>query len=345
MTPDSVVLRRIMGTSAAVLLLAVGALVLEHRFAPPAGSYEVTADLGRAGVGLRSGSDVKVRGVNIGEVGEVRFEDGRARATLVLHEEPRLPPADELELVVTAKTLLGEKQVEISFDDERFGAEPHLAAGDTIAADRQPTELSEAIDVLEPFIAAIDPEELAHIVDALGDQHGEADVIAENLEVSQELFAFGSRTAGDTLDRIGAMADVSEAIAPATSDLARLNRTLPEATAVLTERQADIRDNLEIASRTAQTLTAFVETEQDAISRMLTTSQPVGDVLERQAPEIGAMVNGAFLYARIMGSGGMLLDDGSEWAGFRIFLDLAEVDPLDLLCHEVPELPGCEDRA
>ncbi len=344
MSPDAVVVRRIVGTAAAVLLLAVGALVLESRFAPPAGSYEVTADLGRAGVGLREGSDVKVRGVNIGEVSEVRFEDGRARATLTLREEPRLPPPEALELVVTAKTLLGEKQIEISFDDARFGQEPHLAAGEVIAAERQPTELSEAIDVLEPFVAAIDPEELAHIVDALGAQHGEGERIADNLEVSQQLFAFGARTAGDTLQRAGAMADLSEALAPATDDLARLNHTLPDATALLVERQDDIRRNLDTASRAARTLSGFLDTEQAAISRLLTTSQPVGDVLERQAPEIGGLINGAFLYARIMGSGGILLDDGSEWAGFRIFIDLAEVDPLELLCHEVPQLPGCEER-
>ena len=338
---DPVLVRRILGTASVVLLLAVSTVILEARFAPPSGSYEVTADLGRAGSGLRPGTDVKVRGVNIGEVSEVRFEDGRARATLTLLPEPSLPPADELELVVTAKTLLGEKQIEISFDDERLEAGPTLQAGDTIVATREPTELAEAIDVLQPFIAAVDPEDLATIVDTLGAQQGEGERIAENLEVSQELFAFGAETADDTLARLRAFSDVSEALAPATDDLGRLNRTLPDATALLTERQAEIRSNLETVSRAANTVSAFLDVEEQTISRFLRTSQPVGDVLERQADEIGSMVEGAALYMESLGSGGMLLDDGTEWAGFKIFVDLEEFDLEGELCREIPELPFC----
>ena len=343
MTPDSIVVRRIMGTASAVLLLAVSTVIMEARFAAPAGSYEVTADLGRAGSGLRAGNDVKVRGTNVGEVAEVFYEGGRARAVLTMDPEPPLPPAEELELVVTAKTLLGEKQVELSFDDGLFGTEPTLSAGDVILADRQPTELSEAIDVLVPFVEAIDPQDLATIVETLGAQRGEGERIAENIELSQELFAFGSRTADDSLERIRAFADIAEALAPATEDLGRMNRALPEATAVLTERQAEIRSNLETASRAARTLTAFLDTEEDTISRFLRTSQPVGDVIERQAPEIGNLINGLHLYVRSLGMGGMLLDDGSEWAGFKIFLDpLEELDLRAELCEGFPDLPPCE---
>ena len=349
MTPDSVVVRRIMGTAAAVLLLAVSTVIMEARFAPPAGSYEVTADLGRAGSGLRAGDDVKVRGTNVGEVSQVFYEDGRARAVLTMDPEPPLPPAEQLELVVTAKTLLGEKQIELSFDDGLFGTEPTLSAGDVIVAARQPTELSEAIDALVPFVEAVDAQDLATIVETLGAQQGEGERIAENIELSQELFAFGARTADDSLERIRAFADIAEALAPATDDLGRMNRALPETTAVLTERQAEIRSSLETASRAARTLTAFLDAEERTISRFLRTSQPVGDVIERQAPEIGNLINGLHLYVRSLGMGGMLLDDGSEWAGFRIFLIFQDDDGFDLedgLCEAFgDQLPACVEAS
>jgi phospholipid/cholesterol/gamma-HCH transport system substrate-binding protein len=349
MSMDPVLVRRILGTASVVLLLALSALVLDLRFAPPSGSYEVTADLGRAGSGLRPGNDVKVRGVNVGEVSEVFYEEGRARAVLTMQPEPHLPPPDELELVVTAKTLLGEKQVEISFPDETFGAEPVLEPGDVIVASREPTELSEAIDAMVPFVEAIDPHDLATIVDTLGSQQGEGERIAENLELSQEMFAFGARTPDDSLERLRAFADISEALAPATDDLGRMNRALPEATALLTERQAEIRSNLETVSRAATTLSAFLEVEEDTISRFLTTSQVVGDVIERQQDEIGALVNGLHLYVRSLGMGGMLLDDGSEWAGFKIFLIFDDDEGFDLeggLCEAFgDQLPSCEEAS
>ena len=337
---DPTLLRRILGTGAAVLVLAVSTVILDFRYAPPSGSYEVTAELGRAGSGVRQGTDVKVRGVRIGEVAELSYTDGVARARMILDPEPRLPPSDQLELFVTPKTLLGEKQIEIQFADARFGQAPFLEAGDTVVASRQPTEITEAIDALEPFLAAVDPRDLATIVDVLGDQRGEGEVIAENIELGQELAEFAARTAPDTLDRFRAFTDVSDALTLAAPDLARLNRTLPEATAILTERQGDIRENLDTVSRFARTFTETLVVEEPVISRFLVTSQPVGDVLERQQDQIGELLNGIFLYSRALGSGGLLLDDGSEWAPFRIFVDPDEFDPIQLLCLEFDDVLG-----
>jgi ABC-type transporter Mla subunit MlaD len=243
---------------------------------------------------------------------------------------------------VTPKTLLGEKQIDLSFSDAELGEPPFLEAGDQLVASRQPTEITEAIDALEPFLAAIDPQDLATIVDTLGDQQGEGEVIAENIELGQELSAFGARTAPDTLDRLRAFTDVSDALTLAVPDLTRLNTTLPEATAILSERQADIRTNLETVSRFSRTFTEFLEVEEDVISDFLVTSQPVGDVLERQQDQIGELLNGVFMYSRALGSGGLLLDDGSEFAPFRIFIDPEEFDVAQLLCLEFDEI--LEDR-
>jgi phospholipid/cholesterol/gamma-HCH transport system substrate-binding protein len=125
-TLDPTLTRRIMGTAYAVLVLALSTVVLDLRYAPERGSYEVTAELGRAGSGVRQGTDVKVRGVAIGRVAAVDYVDGVATARLTLDPEPRLPTADELDLVVTPKTLLGEKQIDISFSDAELGAAPFL---------------------------------------------------------------------------------------------------------------------------------------------------------------------------------------------------------------------------
>lgn len=337
---DPTLMRRIAGTASAVLVVGLSTLVLDARYADPAGSYDVEAELGRAGSGVRVGTDVKVRGVRIGEVAELIYEDSVAKVRLTLEPEPRIPAAEELDLFVTPKTLLGEKQIDIQFPDQVFGQEPFLEPGDTLVASRQPTEITEAIDALEPFLAAVDPQDLATIVDTLGDQRGEGEVIAGNIELGQELFEFGERTADDTFDRFRAFTDVTDALTLAVPDLTRLNTELPEATAILTERQADIRANLETVSRFSQTFTEFLEVEEDVISRFLRTSQPVGDVLERQQDQIGELLNGIFLYTRALGSGGLLLDDGSEWAPFRIFIDPDEFDVVQLLCLEFDEVLG-----
>lgn len=346
---DQTLVRRIVGTASAVFVIALSTVALEARYAPPAGSYEVVAELGRAGSGVRQGTDVKVRGVRVGQVAETMYEDGVALARLTLDPEPRLPTADQLTLVVTPKTLLGEKQIDLSFEEALPDDGPFLEAGDRLVASRAPTEITEAIDALEPFIHAVDPHDLATIVDTLGDQRGEGEVIAENIELGQELAAFGARTAPETLDRFRAFTDVSDALTLAVPDLTRMNTALPEATAVLVERQADLRTNLDTLSRFSTNFTEQLEVQEPTISRFLTTSQPVGHALVRQQDQIGELLRGIFMYSRAMGSGGLLLDDGSEWAPFRIFIDEDSFDPVKLLCHEfeavgAPEPPAmCEE--
>jgi phospholipid/cholesterol/gamma-HCH transport system substrate-binding protein len=342
---DPVLLRRILGTASLVLVLGIGTLILDWRYSPPTGSYQVVAELGKAGSGVSKGTDVKVRGVNVGRVDRVRYEDGTAYADLTLYPHPPLPAAEHLDLVVTQKTLLGEKQLELSFPQEAFEQPPFLADGDTIVASREPTELSEVLDRFEPFLAAIDERELATIVEVLGAQRGEGELIAENLDVGQQLAAFADRTSDDSLARLSDFALVAEALEGAAPDMTRLNRTLPDATGLLVERQEDLRTNLLAVSRFATTLGRFVETEGPVISRFLRTSQPVGDVLERQQDEIGNLVEGIALYMESLGRGGMLLDDGSEWAGFRIFIDQDSFDPVKFLCHEFDEVLGAEPPA
>jgi phospholipid/cholesterol/gamma-HCH transport system substrate-binding protein len=331
---DPTLVRRIVGTASAVFVIAVSTVVLDARYAPPAGSYEVTAELGRAGSGVRQGTDVKVRGVAVGRVAETMYEDGVALARLTLDPEPRLPVADEIDLVVTPKTLLGEKQIDLSFPEGSLEEGPYLEAGDRLVASQSPTEITEAIQALEPFLRAVDPHDLATIVDTLGDQRGEGEVIAENIELGQELAEFGARTAPDTLDRFRDFTLISDALTAAVPDLTRMNTALPEATAVLVERQADLRTNLETLSRFANNFSEQLGVQEPIFSRFFRTGQPVGEVLRRQDDNIGSLIHGIFVYSRALGAGGLLLDDGSEWAPFRIFVSPDDFDPVNFLCHE-----------
>lgn len=333
---DQVIVRRLAGTAAVVVVLALGYLGMRQSYAPDPGTYEVTAVLGRAGSGLTPGADVKARGVRVGEVAELRYDDGVATAVLRLDPEPPLPTADDLELTVTAKTLLGEKQVELAFPDDRFGAAPFLAAGDQVVASAEPTELQEVLDELTPFLEAIDGQDLATIFETLGEQRGEGDRIAENLELGQRLAAFGAETADANLANLRRLADVSESLSDRADDLTRLSAALPEGTAVLTERQQELRANLEALTRFSTGFAEFLEVEEDRLSRLMRTGQPIGAVLERQAPQIANLLNGLYQYTSGFIHGGDL-DDGSEFALFRILIGGHEVDPVAILCDEAPD--------
>lgn len=321
MTVDPTLVRRITGTAAAVLILALGYLGLEARYSPDADAYEVEAILGNAGSGLKQGNDVKVRGVRIGEVAGLRYEDGTAIATLRFDPEPRLPAPDQLEMRVTAKTLLGEKQIEISFPDGAFGSGPTLEPGDTLVAARQPTELSAVLDELSPFLDAIDSQDLADIIDAFAEQQGTAETVVENLELGRELARFGDRTAEANLRNLRRLTDIADDLTPVVDDMTRLNTALPESTRVLREEQVRIAQSLDTLSRFSVGFAELLETEEPTISTLLKSGDVIGAMLERRQTEIGDLVFGLYSYVSNFPHG-IQLDDGTEAAGFRIFIDL-----------------------
>ncbi|MDX1657601.1 MAG: MCE family protein [Nitriliruptorales bacterium] len=341
---DNIVVRRILGTAAVVMLIALGKVGLDWRYSPPAGSYTVTAVLGDAGSGLGQNSDIKVRGVNVGQVESLRYEDATAIATLRFDPGVQLPPPDQLELVVTAKTLLGEKQIEIGFPDDAYGSAPYLQEGDTIVAAREPTELQEVLNEMAPFFDAIRGEDLGAIVDAFGEQQGEGERIAENIELSQRLANFGGRTADQQLENLRNFADIAAALETTAEDFNRLNDAIPRAAGFLPDNQARVRTNLEALSEFATGFARFLEVEEDTISAFQVTSDAVGVLIDRHPDAIGSLVEGIYEYTKRLGKHGGNLTDGTEWGGFIILLSEQGIErSVESICRAFPEAPACTE--
>ncbi len=317
---DRSIVRRIGGAAAAILLLAGATVWFKAVNGPAAGTIRVNAVLGRAGSGVNQDTDVKARGVRIGKVVEISFVEGEARAVLEVENDPRLPAAEDLELFVTPKTFLGEKQVEINFADERFGQPPFLEPGSTLVADKPPIEVQEIVDTLEPVFAAIDENDLAALIEAFGEQQGEGEAIAENIDLSIELAQFGSRTADAQLENFERLADLAEGLAPHVDDFNRFNRDLENWITLIEDRQADLRANLDALTIFSIGFAEFLEVNERDIRTLMSVGNVVGGVFDRQMESIGEIVFGLYRYSNALGHHGGNLTDGSEFGLFRNFL-------------------------
>ncbi|OYV68207.1 MAG: hypothetical protein B7Z74_08555, partial [Deltaproteobacteria bacterium 21-66-5] len=101
--------------------------------------YRLTVDFDSA-AGLEPKSDVKMAGVPIGKVEEIRLVGNRARLVLRIHQGIRIP----IDSVGTIQTqgLLGEKYVEIIPGKD---AQRNLPAGGRVANTLSPTNLDEMV--------------------------------------------------------------------------------------------------------------------------------------------------------------------------------------------------------
>jgi ABC-type transporter Mla subunit MlaD len=142
----------------------------------------VTLETDTAGNQLQEASDVKVRGVLVGEVREVRASAEGATIELAIN------PAylDEIPADVSArllpKTLFGERFVALELP-EQPGRE-RLADGDVIGQDRSENaiELQRVVDDMLPLLQAVEPQNLSYTLGAVADAlRGRGDDLGANL--------------------------------------------------------------------------------------------------------------------------------------------------------------------
>ncbi len=344
---SSVLVRRLVGTVAAILLIAGGRVLVTTIGAPPSGSYEVVVELGsHAGKGLDPGSDVKVRGVLTGTVKDIRLDDqANAVVTLIIWPLQALPR--DVQVVVTAKTFLGEKQIELRPRTDVLASPPYLQDGDVlrVAEEDEPAEVQELIAAFEPVLDAIDPVDLAAVIDTFGSFDREDALTAgRNIEVGAELADFGARTAQDQLARLSSLATLTGELATTAEDFNRLSRSLPVWTSILPDRQADVRANLEALSEFSLTLADFLEVEETTIRDVLAVTTTVNGVLAGQSDDLSLMIHSIYRYAFKLGRHGGFLNDGTDHGWFRGFM--GNEGQLEELCRDLPEpfadiAPGC----
>ncbi|MDX6741351.1 MlaD family protein [Actinocorallia sp. A-T 12471] len=124
-----------------------------------------TAEFGSAGQGLGTTSPVKVRGMHVGRVSAIELlPNGRARVTMTMHPGVRVP--DTATASLEPESVFGPKFINLLPGEHEVGG-PYLAAGTAIGKTSDPRDLNDLLADANQTLAALDPAEMAIIVDAL----------------------------------------------------------------------------------------------------------------------------------------------------------------------------------
>ncbi|RAY16976.1 MCE family protein [Actinomadura craniellae] len=200
--------RRIAITLATALTLAMIAyLMVAKPFADD--GMRLTADFGNAGQGLTTASPVKLRGVTVGRISRIELAPrGGARLTLHLDRGVRIP--DTAVAALEPESVFGPKFLNI-IPGPHEATGPFLRDGTHIMRTSDSLDLTSLLGDADRVLAAVSAEDVAVIVDALG----------------QGLGASGPNLAG-LLRNTGTLVDVAHRqrgpTAALLSDLGRLAR-------------------------------------------------------------------------------------------------------------------------
>jgi virulence factor Mce-like protein len=196
--------------------------------------YALTVDLPRAGQQMHLGSDVRVRGVPVGTVSRIELVGSRARLTLKMKDQYRVPASAEA--VVALKTLLGAKYVDLRF--ERFTG-PYLADGGRIATAHVGPELEDALADGTEVLEAIGPNDLATVVMELSrGARGHGEHVARGIEANEQLSGLFARTLGPQIESLRDFKVTFGELEDRGTDLNNLADAINEGVPVYASRQA-----------------------------------------------------------------------------------------------------------
>jgi phospholipid/cholesterol/gamma-HCH transport system substrate-binding protein len=147
--------------------------------------YHVTVDSDRAGLQLVPHSDVKVRGLIVGEVKRIRSTPTGAAIDLALDPSKAALVPDNSAARMLPKTVFGEKYVDLVPPTSNPG--PHLKSGDVIAQDKSTTavEVNQVLDDVMPVLNAVQPEKLNATLNALATAlQGRGEEIGQTIDLA-----------------------------------------------------------------------------------------------------------------------------------------------------------------
>lgn len=251
-----------------------------------------TAVFENCGQGLRVGGDVKLRGVLVGKIADIRLLEGDCEVTLDLTPGQVDQIPENVGAEVRAKTVFGEKWVELLFPGDP--AEARIASGDTIPKDRtlDPLEVETILNVALPLLDAIDPEHLAGALEALASGFvGHEEAAIRGIDAGIEAL----RPFNDNEDNLEAgiqqLADSSAVLADVDDDLLDALDNLDDLNRFTVANEALIEENFAKAPRLLGELSTLFDSHFVDLTRIVDRGATVVGVLAARTSDLDRLLD------------------------------------------------------
>jgi phospholipid/cholesterol/gamma-HCH transport system substrate-binding protein len=240
----------------------------------------------RIGSQLQTSSDVKIRGLIVGEVRSIETTGKGARLQLALKPEMvDLIPAN-VSARLLPKTLFGERYVDLVAPAGVTGR--HIAKGDTIGQDRTSVaiELERVFADLLPLLRTVQPEKLSATLNALATAlEGRGTQLGQNLVLVDSYFKQINPKLPVIKADISGLADLASTYAVAAPDLVRAAKALVTTSTTIVEKKDALAGFLAGTAGFANTTADFLDANGPRIIRVGAVQRPTVEMLARYSPQ------------------------------------------------------------
>ncbi|MBO2451329.1 MCE family protein [Actinomadura barringtoniae] len=284
---------RLLGLSMLVVIALLLALTvaLFNKALTPVTKVQVQTE--RAGLQLLPRSDVKVRGLIVGEVRSTKATESGATINLALDPDKAKLIPNNVQARLIPKTLFGEKYVDLEIPTQPGPVGLHK--GQVIQQDKsQPAvEIDKVLNNLLPLLQAVKPEKLNATLNALATAlQGRGDQIGSDIEQADALLKKINPQLGTLVYDLNALSDTSDIYSDAAPDLLQTLRNLNVTSKTITDKQATIEDIIPQVTGTAQKGERFMLENGPKIVGVNIANRDGLDLFARYAPSFPCLFKG-----------------------------------------------------
>jgi phospholipid/cholesterol/gamma-HCH transport system substrate-binding protein len=297
--------------------------------------YGLYATFSTAGQGLGARSDVKIHGVNIGQVKHVTLRNGRARVKMEINRGQKVPV--DSSAVIRPKTLFGEKFIDIN-PGAQEATGPFLRGGQTITNTLGGFELERVLSDAYPILNAIRPEDLTVVLDTLAKGgEGEGTAVNRALDNFRKVADVQAAHDADTRQFLDDLANLSQTLADHAGDVVGAASSLNSALPAINQRGDEVTSVLQQLSRLSNDVADVLDANRTFQDKAVVEGGQSLALLAGRSKEIGPLLTGLRQYFQVQAIVGWIpLGDGTTLAAVK---DIAGGD-----CPQ-GQVNGCSDAA
>ncbi len=318
----AVLRRRLLGvTFIAVFATIIGLCVAIYndafqQFVP------VTVQTDRVGNQLQELSDVKVRGLIVGQVADVQPVEGGAVVNLQLEPNHAASIPRNVSARLLPKTLFGERFVSLVIPPQP-SPQP-LQPGDVIPQDRSQVaiELERVLNGLLPLLTAVRPAQLASTLNALSDTlEGRGETLGDTLVLAQRYLSQLNTALPELQEDLTRLAQLTETYSEAAPDLVDALADLTVTSRTVAEQRLNLQTMYATLTTAADDTSAFLRANRSNIIALSAESRPTLELLARYAPEFPCLLN---LLTNLRPRLNQVFGAGTDEPGLHIKLEITQ---------------------
>jgi len=272
-----------------VLFTALCVAFYQRAFSPV---VEVRFVSDRAGLQLLEHSDVKIRGLIVGEVRAINVtDDGAVMDLAIQKDKARFIPSNATGRLLP-KTLFGEKYIDLTVPEQP--AQP-IRDGVVLRQDKSAAsvEIDQVLNNLMPLLQAVQPEKLNATLTAVATAlEGRGEELGENLERLNRLLGKVNPELGTFISDVKALGEVSDIYADATPDLVRVLKNLNVTSGTIVEKEAAIEALIPAVTSTSEKTTRFMLDNGNKIIGVNMATKDVVKLLATYSPQFPCVLDG-----------------------------------------------------